>query len=238
LRAHGFRADGRLAEGWPPDEILGVIEGSRNDMTLMGSGSASWLGRVLLGSVATKVLHASTSSVLIAHNAPGDSLPQVLYGTDGSRGAQFALRALMEFADPGRVAVRVVSVRQPTLALGLPAMVPGGLVDSDEQSRRLVAEADVSRATDLLADAGFEATGEVLTGHPTEQLLEAADSIGVGLVAVGSRGLSAFERTVLGSVSEKVVHHARAALLGRSQPRDLSRDAAWPATNSAGSQPG
>jgi nucleotide-binding universal stress UspA family protein len=99
LRAHGFRADGRLAEGWPPDEILGEIEGSRYDMTLMGSGSASWLGRVLLGSVATKVLHASTSSVLIAHNAPGDGLPQVLYGTDGSRGAQFALRALMEFAE-------------------------------------------------------------------------------------------------------------------------------------------
>ena len=60
-----------------------------------------------------------------------------------------------------------------------------------------------------------EPAAHVATGNPTQQLLEEAHSGSFDLVAVGSRGLGPFRRALLGSVSDHVVRHSRAALVGR-----------------------
>jgi nucleotide-binding universal stress UspA family protein len=43
--------------------------------------------------------------------------------------------------------------------------------------------------------------------------LAAAEERGVDLIAVGSQGLSAIERSIMGSVSEKVLRHAHCSVL-------------------------
>jgi nucleotide-binding universal stress UspA family protein len=84
------------------------------------------------------------------------------------------------------------------------------------QSNRLQeAERYVSHAVRTLDDAGFQCEGNVQAGHPAEQLLKQAAEDGSDLIAVGSRGLGSVQRVVLGSVSDKVARHARAALVGR-----------------------
>ena len=225
LRSQGFRAEGQMADGYPPYAILGEVEHSHYELALLGSGSASWLGQLLLGSVATNVLHGSPSSVLIAHDAPIEGQPKVLYGADGSRGADYALRNLIGFADPSRAEVTVACVVRSIAGFESEMLFPPEKFGRAEMHRRhQEAQRVVDRATDSLAEAGFEATGEVLTGHPTEQLLKAADGLGASLVAVGSRGLGALDRAVLGSVSDKVVRHARAALVGRETTGGAGRD--------------
>ena len=215
LRAHGFGVEGKVAEGYPPYQILGEIERSGFEMTLMGSGTSSWLGQVLLGSVATKVLHASPSSVLITHDALREGPARVLYGTDGSSDAELALDTVMALADAARTSVHVACVVRPNLGLGAEAVLSGQKLGRAELRRHADAERVVARATDVLRQAGFTATGDVLVGHPTEQLLKAAEGLGASLVSVGSRGLGALDRAMLGSVSDTVSRYARAVLVGR-----------------------
>ena len=218
LIASGFRASGHLTEGDPPLDILHEIERGWHELTILGAGSASWIGQILLGSVSNNVLHASPTSVLIVHESPADDAGQVLLGSDGSRGAEFALRTFIGFADPHRVRVRVTSVMKPE---------EGVAVISEPPSRRFLAErrtesqllqeveSNVDRAMRTLGDAGFRCKGDVRVGHPAEQLLKQAEGEGSDLVVVGSRGLGSVQRVVLGSVSDKVARHARAALVGR-----------------------
>jgi nucleotide-binding universal stress UspA family protein len=184
----------------------------------MGSGTATWLGQVLLGSTAVKVLHASPSSVLISHNPPVEGAAKALYGTDGSRGADLALELLIGFVGPKRAAVEVVSVVRPNMGLGPETLLSGRRLRGAEQARsHRDAERVVTRATELLDQAGFAATGEILVGRPTEQLLKAANGVGTSLVVVGSRGLDTLDRAVLGSVSDTVARHARATLVARKR---------------------
>jgi nucleotide-binding universal stress UspA family protein len=72
------------------------------------------------------------------------------------------------------------------------------------------------RASRLARSAGFDVMEEaVLVGRPGSQLLKEADSIGADLIVVGSRGLGALSRTLLGSVSDQVLRHAPATFVGR-----------------------
>lgn len=66
-----------------------------------------------------------------------------------------------------------------------------------------------------LQDAGIGPTikKELEVGDPADLILAAAEAQGTDLIVLGSRGLNAARRFLLGSVSNKVVHHAKTAVL-------------------------
>jgi len=212
LRAAGFTAAGATGEGSPGREIVNAVERDWYDLTVVGGGSSTWLGNRLLGSVSTYLLHSSPSSVLVVHElvTQRDAV-RVLLGTDGSRSADRALQWLSGFADRARCEVTVAAVAPTSEGLlGAPAA-------RDEVQRRIDERAHhhARAAATMLRDAGFRAEPVVLHGHPTAQLLERAHTGDFDLVAVGSRGVGAFRRTLLGSASDEVARHARAALVAR-----------------------
>lgn len=57
--------------------------------------------------------------------------------------------------------------------------------------------------------------GEVvrLFGNPGEQIVKKAEDIEATLVITGSRGLGTIRRTVLGSVSDYVIHHSHVPVI-------------------------
>lgn len=61
-------------------------------------------------------------------------------------------------------------------------------------------------------DTGFKITGEVIQGSPKQVIVEEAESWGADLIVMGSRGLGAWNRLLLGSVSNAVVHHAKCSV--------------------------
>jgi nucleotide-binding universal stress UspA family protein len=73
----------------------------------------------------------------------------------------------------------------------------------------------VERAAERLTAAGFGVDTQVVLGHPVKRLLAEIDNSGAALAIVGSRGLDAVDRAVLGSVSDQMVRHAPATLVGR-----------------------
>ncbi|MDQ3662095.1 MAG: universal stress protein [Actinomycetota bacterium] len=222
LLTAGFKAAGHTTEGHPGQEIVRVVEKDWYDLVVMGSGNRTWLGARLLGSVSTYVLHSSPWSLLVVHEAlPGDK-GRVLVGTDGSRGAEFTVQTLARFADPARTEITVVSVIPPNSPLLMsvpgPTYISAETLEHNEELERRMRERGqrhADGAATFLRDAGFEAEARIDSGNPTEQLLKEADSGRFDLVTVGSRGLGPFRRALLGSVSDHVVRHSRAALVGR-----------------------
>jgi len=190
----------------------------------MGAGGRSWLGNRLLGSVSTYVLHSSPWSVLIVHEAHFESeRGRVLIGTDGSRGADFTVNTLARFADPARAAITVVSVipsNSPLyIAVPVATQIPPEACQQNEEIERQMrnrGQRSADRAATQLRDASFEVEAHSCSGNPTEQLLRESEGGQFDLVAVGSRGLGPIARAILGSVSDQVVRHSPAALIGRA----------------------
>jgi nucleotide-binding universal stress UspA family protein len=65
LSKKGLRASTRIALGTPADEILAVAKATGADLIAMATHARSALGRILFGSVAEAVLHASPVPVLM-----------------------------------------------------------------------------------------------------------------------------------------------------------------------------
>lgn len=66
-----------------------------------------------------------------------------------------------------------------------------------------------AKVRQALDGAGIDLKEVVLSGHPAEAILDHAKATQDPMIVVGSRGLSRFSEFVLGSVSQKLVHHAK-----------------------------
>jgi nucleotide-binding universal stress UspA family protein len=63
------RVSGTLKQGAPWQEVLGVIESSKPDLVIMGTHGRKGVRRMLLGSVAEKIVRTSPVPVLTMHGA-------------------------------------------------------------------------------------------------------------------------------------------------------------------------
>jgi nucleotide-binding universal stress UspA family protein len=219
FQEHGFTAKGEVVEGLPGRATVQAVEDGRYDLVVVGAGSHSWLGHLLLGSVSTCVLHNSPVSVLVVHEPPRvEGRLRVLVATDGSGDAGAAVSDLASLADPARCETTVLSVAKIpyTMAAGYPypSMVgfDPSLVTVYTDKAREQAEA----IAEVLRRAGFQSEAVVAEGSPHHLILEEAEKGGFDLVVVGSRGHGPVLRALLGSVSDSTARHAHATLVGRT----------------------
>jgi nucleotide-binding universal stress UspA family protein len=139
----------------------------------------------------------------------------IVVGTDGSKGAERAIRAAAAVAgrSPG-AALHVVTAYQP-----LTPRQMNELAEQLPEEFRSVLSADMGAgsrldsARALLVDAGVEAEYHEVSDDPTDAILDVVERVGADLVVVGSRGEGSVKRAIHGSVSTKVLHHAPCSVL-------------------------
>jgi nucleotide-binding universal stress UspA family protein len=219
LGTFGHKVAVKNARGTPRLAILDTVESEGYQLIVVGSGSESWLGQHLLGSVSSHILHASPVSVMVVHRLlehPGDKV-KVVMGTDGSQGAKHAATTFARFGDAGRVRADVLSVA-PHLISGMYAVPAAATVSYDEAAQREVVERArgwASDAKDFLDSQGYETAAHVAMGAVAPHLLKEAESLQSDLVVVGSRRLGALGRVFLGSTSDNIARHAPATLVAK-----------------------
>lgn len=137
-------------------------------------------------------------------------MQSIVVGTDGSPNAEAAVRQAAKIAKGTGARVNLVSAFPdvPTFSERIASSAKRQPIDLRE-----VAEGLLARAAAELEGEGVEVMTHAREGDPAHVLLEVADEQDADLIVIGARGLTAFERFLLGSVSSKLAHHAKCSLM-------------------------
>jgi len=137
---------------------------------------------------------------------------RILLATDGSEYSEAAVDEIARRPLPPKTEVLVISVFELP---SFPLSVPFGGVDFDNEIQKAAGIAVEKAAAKLQAreeSSKVNVLTRVVSGSPKRVILEQAEAFGADLIVVGSRGLGAWDRLLLGSVSEAVAMHANCSV--------------------------
>ena len=109
------------ASGSPSTCLLETAAAERADLIAVGTHGVGRLAGIVLGSVATRMLHRAPCSVLVARRpAAGDWRPhRLVAGTDGSPEAEAAVAEARRLAERLGGTIHVVTIEEPRTAHAL-----------------------------------------------------------------------------------------------------------------------
>ena len=145
---------------------------------------------------------------------------KILIATDGSKFSEAAIETACRMIENAENAeLRVVSAyEQPIMAVAsAPYAMPVAYNPVLESEMKKAATQAVAQA-ELKISERFPAlrknmTTSVLCGDPKRVIVEEAENWGADLIVTGSHGYGLWERMILGSVSNSVVHHAPCSVM-------------------------
>jgi nucleotide-binding universal stress UspA family protein len=138
----------------------------------------------------------------------------ILVGTDGSETAGKAVTQAVELARAVGARLLVVSAFAPVPEARLrdeSTQVPADLqwmVNPRED-----VDATLASAEELAQDHGVPVEIFARQGDPADAILDVAEEEGADVIVVGNKGMTGAKRFLLGSVPNKVSHHAPCSVL-------------------------
>ena len=138
----------------------------------------------------------------------------IVVGTDGSETAGEAVRKAIELAKALGASIELVSAYEPSPT--------SGCARSRGRRRRTCSgwstRARTSRRRCARRPSGsrrraWTSTRYAREGDPADAILDVAEERGADLIVVGNKGMTGAKRFLLGSVPNKVSHHAPCSVL-------------------------
>jgi nucleotide-binding universal stress UspA family protein len=138
----------------------------------------------------------------------------IVVGTDGSQTAGEAVREAIELAKAVGATVDVVSAYEPVSKQRLREEARQAPEDLQWMvNPREDVEATLREAADRIEEAGVEVATYAREGDPADAILDVAEERSADLIVVGNKGMTGAKRFLLGSVPNKVSHHAPCSVL-------------------------
>jgi nucleotide-binding universal stress UspA family protein len=133
----------------------------------------------------------------------------IVLATDGSEEAALAAETAAELSKSTGSEVHVVYVLPtPTQLIGH-HLVYGEARESAIAGAEREAETFLKKQAEKVGSGGGKVVETHLrSGDPDKEILRTAEAVDAGVIILGSRGLGAISRTLVGSVSDSVVRHA------------------------------
>ena len=138
----------------------------------------------------------------------------IVVGTDGSETAMQAVRQAVELAKSMDAKLELVSAYEPVSDARLRER--SIQVPEDLQwmiNPRADVQATLEQAAEEIRAAGVEVEVFARQGDPADAILDVAEERGSDLIVVGNKGMTGAKRFLLGSVPNKVSHHAPCSVL-------------------------
>ena len=200
-----------------PAAILSYAASTHADLMILGTHGRSGFRRLVLGSVAEKVLRTAGCPVLtVPPHAPGAvprglvSFERILCPIDFSRSSARALEHAASLAQEARGRLTVMHV------VDLPPDVsePPNPALADYRAARFgQARGELTKAIRASVPAGCAADELVLAGKPHREILRVASEQAADLIVMGVQGRGAVDRLFFGSTTSHVVRQAACPVL-------------------------
>ena len=141
---------------------------------------------------------------------------KILLAVDGSAYSDAAVEEVAKRPWPSQSELKVITAAETPVMVGMePWAASPEYFEQLEKSVREAAKAVIESALLKLKtneDKTLKISSEIIQGPPRQVIVEEAERWNADLVVIGSRGLGTWNRLLLGSVSNSVVHHANCSV--------------------------
>jgi nucleotide-binding universal stress UspA family protein len=151
---------------------------------------------------------------------------KILLAVDGSTYSDAAVDEVAKRPWPPQSEVKVITAAEMPVMVGTePWAAAPEYFEQVEKAVREAAKAVIDSALlrlKSIEDKTLKISSEVIQGPSRQVIVEEAERWGAALIVMGSRGLNAWNRLLLGSVSSAVVHHAKCSveIVRKSQAKE------------------
>ncbi len=185
-----------LREGVTPHQLITdeAVE-KKVDMIVIGRRGRSGLMKVLMGSVAAKVIGHAPCKVLVVPRAARIECRNILVATDGSAHSIAAAAEAIGIAK--RCGGNIIALST--------MYVQEGFEEAKGKCRR--------RRLGSARKEGIPVEASTPAGRSHEVVVETAGGRGVDLIVMGAYGKTGLKKILMGSSTEKVIGHANCAVL-------------------------
>jgi nucleotide-binding universal stress UspA family protein len=205
LRRRGLDVGEDLVIGPAVDGVLQAAARHDADLIVVGTRGRTGWKKLLLGSTAAKIVRDAPCPVLTVTPHAHDPRPFhiALVATDFSEEASFASKAatrlLWRVGTHKLVLLHVYRVPSEVVEL------PVGMMEEAIRSGATKAGARLREGAAELGSPDVVVEPMGMKGYPPEVILEQAATLGVDLIAMGTRGRSGLNPLVLGSTARSVI---------------------------------
>jgi len=185
--------------------IVEVAESRHADLLVVGTRGLTGLKRLILGTVASRIVRRATCPVVTIHAASARHWPvrTLLLPTDLSAPAACAAAAAADLLGDGayRKVVVLHAYRLPVAFSAKPALA------LRREMEQYVAEtrAKLNAFAQPFRKRGVAVEIVVEEGVPSQRISHYAERLNVDLIAMGTHGRSGVDRLLLGSTAERVL---------------------------------
>ncbi len=206
-----WRIVAETSEETPAHAILDAAETWKADWIVIGSRGWSEFGKLLLGSVADRVMNHAGCPIRLARPRKGakPGAPNLLIAYDGSLHADTAVQSVAARKWPKGTRVTVLAVSEFFLRMGdITLALSKALGHDGQESPWPWMDARLDKAVRKLESAGLKARSAMVYGETRRTLLDKAKDFKADTIIMGSHGYTGIRRLMLGSISATVAAHA------------------------------
>lgn len=223
LRGTGIGIDVKVVAGSPAESIVAQANVMDVDLIAMSTRRESALARGILGSVTDRVLHSTTTPLLILQpedltdaSLGSGFVQHIVVPLDGSTISESAVEPATELARAtGAELVFTEVVKLPVYGMDMGGLGYGSVHYAEEMDTKLQEESAqryLQRFVEDAETAGLKARAQVRVGNPSIQIVDEAAAEG-SIVVMATHGAGGIKRWVVGSVTDKAVRSAHRPVL-------------------------
>ena len=213
LRAQAVEASVAVAPDGEAETILAEADAWNADLIAMSTHGRSGVLRWVMGSIADKVLHATTRPLLLVRACPPEkrqtevNIDRIMVPLDGS---ELSLNVLPYVEDLAKALGASLILFNAVIPLDIhpgtemtPVRVGSIIDDLMAQARSFLTAVEKE-----VQERGVKARSIVTIGFPVDEVVSVAAEVVARLIAVATHGRSGVNRWIMGSVADGIVRRS------------------------------